>query len=44
MTIFIYITCTGNSPLYDVMEGRKVMDNPKPQLKQKQSKHATKWI
>jgi hypothetical protein len=24
--------------------GRKVMDNPKPWLKQKQSKHGTKWI
>jgi hypothetical protein len=24
--------------------GRKFMDNPKPRLKQKQSKHGTKWI
>jgi hypothetical protein len=24
--------------------GGKVMDNPKPQLKQKQSKHGIKWI
>jgi hypothetical protein len=24
--------------------GRHVMDNPKPRLKQKQSKHGTKWI
>jgi hypothetical protein len=25
-------------------KGRKFMDNPKPRLKQKQSKHGTKWI
>jgi hypothetical protein len=35
---------TGNSGLSGVMVGRKVMDNPKPWLKQKQSKHVTKWI
>jgi hypothetical protein len=29
---------TGNSRLPGVMEGRKVMDNRKPQFKQKQSK------
>jgi hypothetical protein len=32
---------TGSSRLSRVMEGRKVTNNPKPQLKQKQSKHDT---
>jgi hypothetical protein len=40
----IDIMNTGNSRLSLVMEGRKVMDNPKPRLQQKQSKHGTKWI
>jgi hypothetical protein len=35
---------TGNSQLSEIMVGRRVTDNPKPQLKQKQSKHGTKWI
>jgi hypothetical protein len=34
----------GNCKLSRAMEGRKVADNPKPPLKQKQSKHGTKWI
>jgi hypothetical protein len=33
---------TGTSQLFGVMEGRKVTDNPKPWLRQKQSKHDTK--
>jgi hypothetical protein len=33
-----------HSRLSGVMEGRKVTDNTKPWLKQKQSKHGTKWI
>jgi hypothetical protein len=36
------VASTGNSQLSRVMERRKVMDNPKPPLKQKQSKHNTK--
>jgi hypothetical protein len=35
---------TGNFQLSGVMERRKVTDNRKPWLKQKQSKHSTKWI
>jgi hypothetical protein len=45
MHIFVIINrSTGNSRLSGAMEGRKVMDNPKSQLKQKHSKHGTKWI
>jgi hypothetical protein len=32
----------GNFQLFGIMEGRKVRDDPKPQLKQKQSKHGKK--
>jgi hypothetical protein len=35
---------TGNSQLSGIMEERKVTDNPKPWLKQKQSKHSRKRI
>jgi hypothetical protein len=35
---------TVNCRLSGVMEGRKVIDNQKAWLKQKQSKHGTKWI
>jgi hypothetical protein len=35
---------TGSSQLFRVMEWRKVMDNPRPRLKQKQSKRGAKWI
>jgi hypothetical protein len=30
-------------PIMVSNDGGKVMDNPKPWLKQKQSKHGTKW-
>jgi hypothetical protein len=30
--------------IFQVMDSRKFMDNPKPRLKWKQSKHGTKWI
>jgi hypothetical protein len=33
-----------NSRFSGIMVGGKVMDNLKPQLKQKLSKHGTKWI
>jgi hypothetical protein len=35
---------TVNSQLSGLCRGSKVIDNPKPLLKQKQSKHGTKWI
>jgi hypothetical protein len=44
MKFVYYIVSAGNSWLSRVMEGRKVSDYPKQRLKQKQSKHSTKWI
>jgi hypothetical protein len=44
MLNLVYVEYTGNSQLSRVMVAGKVTDNPKPGLKQKQSKHGTKWI
>jgi hypothetical protein len=40
----VWKVTTGNSRLSGIMGGGSVTDNPKPRLKQKKSKHGTKWI